>query len=408
MSNVKSLTCMICGKEYSENEVKYTCPHCGPEGILEINYDYNAISKSFDKSILSRSSEYSMWRYLPVLPIKDTSKISPLKVGWTPLYPVERLRRLLDLEQLWIKDDGRNPSGSLKDRASSVVVAKARELGIEAVTCASTGNAASSLACISASLGIKNYIFVPRTAPKAKIAQLLVFGAKVFAVRGTYDEAFDLSIKATERFGWYNRNTAFNPFTVEGKKTVALEIAEQMEFKVPDFVFVSVGDGNIISGVWKGYKDLYELGFTRSMPKLVPVQAEGCSPIVDAINEGTEVKFTTPNTIADSIAVGIPRSRIMAIKYIRESGGFGVKVSDSEILSAIKLLGSFEGIFAEPAGSTAFAGVLRALKENKINRQSKIVAIVTGNGLKDIESAMKVAGTPIEINPDIEEVPRTI
>ncbi len=408
MSYVKKLKCLLCGSEYNPDEVTYTCPKCGNDGILEVIYDYEEIKKHFSKESLQSNKDYSMWRYLPLLPVNDPSKIGPLKVGWTPLYEAKRIREDLDIPYLWIKDDGRNPTASLKDRASAIAVVKAQELGKKVVTCASTGNAASSLAGASASVGLKNYIFVPRTAPKAKIAQLLVFGATVLAVKGSYDEAFDLSIKATEKFGWYNRNTAFNPYMVEGKKTVALEIIEQMNFEVPDYVFVSVGDGCIISGVAKGYKDMLSLGFIDKMPKLVAVQAEGCKPIVDAVNGDGSVKFVKPDTIADSIAVGIPRNRVMAVRDVKESGGFGIAVSDEEILSAIKYLGSTQGIFAEPAGATGFAGMLKALKEGKISKNDKIVVIVTGNGLKDVESAQKAGGTPIEIEPRIEDVERVL
>jgi threonine synthase len=408
MSYVKKLKCLLCGDEYSPDEVKYTCPKCGNEGILEVIYDYDEIKKHFSKESLGSDKNYSMWRYLPLLPVDDPSKIGPLKVGWTPLYEAKRIREDLKMLHLWIKDDGRNPTASLKDRASAVAVAKAQELGEKVVTCASTGNAASSLAGASASVGLKNYIFVPKTAPKAKIAQLLVFGATVLAVNGTYDEAFDLSIKATETFGWYNRNTAFNPYMVEGKKTVSLEIIEQMNFEVPDYIFVSVGDGCIISGVAKGYKDMFALGFIGKIPKLVAVQAEGCKPIVDAVNGDGTVKFVEPDTIADSIAVGIPRNRVMAVRDIKESGGFGVAVSDEEILSAIKYLGSTQGIFAEPAGATGFAGMLKALHEGKISKNDRVVVIVTGNGLKDTDSAIKAGGEPIVINPDIEEVKKVV
>ncbi|MGB9615497.1 MAG: threonine synthase, partial [Fervidobacterium sp.] len=312
MSNIEKLKCLICGTEYSEDEVMYTCPKCGNEGILEVQYNYKKVSEEFSTKSLKRSHEYSMWRYLPLLPVNDPKQIGPLKVGWTPLYNVKRLREKLKLDGLWIKDDGRNPTASLKDRASAIAIVKAREAGKEIVTCASTGNAASSLAGAAASVGIKSYIFVPRTAPKAKIAQLLIFGSTVFTIKGTYDEAFDLSIEATERLGWYNRNTAYNPYMVEGKKTVALEIAEQLEFDVPDYIFVPVGDGCIISGVYKGFKDLLNLKITNKLPILVGVQAEGCSPIVDAVNNNTEVRFVTPNTIADSISVDLPRDGVRA------------------------------------------------------------------------------------------------
>jgi len=402
MSNVKNLRCLICGREYNENEVMYTCPHCGNEGLLEVVYDYERVGKEFSVSYLEQSNDYSMWRYLPLLPINDPSKVGPLKVGYTPLYEVKRVREELGVSNLYIKDDGRNPSASLKDRASSVVAVKAQELGKDIITCASTGNAASSLACVTASLGLKSFIFVPKSAPKAKLTQLLVFGATVFAINGIYDQAFDLSIEATEEFGWYNRNTGFNPYTVEGKKTVALEIAEQLKFDVPDYVFVSVGDGNIISGVYKGFYDLYSLGMVSKIPRLVAVQAEGCKPVVDAINGDGVIRPVTPNTIADSISVGIPRSGIMAVKYVRESNGFGVAVSDSLIIDSIRYLGNKSGIFAEPAGVTSFAGYIKALNENLVSKEDKVVVIITGNGLKDIDSAMKSVGQPIFIEPNLE------
>ncbi len=408
MSNVKNLRCLICGREYNENEVKYTCPHCGNEGLLEVVYDYERVGKEFSVSYLEQSNDYSMWRYLPLLPINDPSKVGPLKVGYTPLYEVKRVREELGVSNLYIKDDGRNPSASLKDRASSVVAVKAQELGKDIITCASTGNAASSLACVTASLGLKSFIFVPKSAPKAKLTQLLVFGATVFAINGIYDQAFDLSIEATEEFGWYNRNTGFNPYTVEGKKTVALEIAEQLKFDVPDYVVVSVGDGNIISGVYKGFYDLYSLGMVSKIPRLVAVQAEGCKPVVDAINGDGVIRPVTPNTIADSISVGIPRSGIMAVKYVRESNGFGVAVSDSLIIDSIRYLGNKSGIFAEPAGVTSFAGYIKALNENLVSKEDKVVVIITGNGLKDIDSAMKSVGQPIFIEPNLENVKRAL
>ncbi|MGC9099836.1 MAG: threonine synthase [Caldisericum sp.] len=404
MGHVKSLKCLICGSEYKEDEVEYTCPKCGNEGLLEVEYDYGTIKTEFTKEYLKNNKNYSMWRYLPLLPINDASKIGPLQVGFTPLYDVPIIRKDLGVRNLFIKDEGRNPTASLKDRASAVVVVKAQEVGLKDITCASTGNAASSLAGATASVGLKSYIFVPKNAPKAKLTQLLVFGATVFAVNGTYDEAFDLSIKATKEFGWYNRNTGFNPYTVEGKKTVALEIAEQLNFDVPDYIFVSVGDGNIISGVYKGFFDLLNLGFIDRMPKLIAVQAEGCSPVVDAVNGDGIIRPVIPNTIADSISVGIPRSGIMAVKYIKESGGFGIKVSDLEILNAIKYLGSKSGIFAEPAGSTSFAGYLKALNSGSIRKDDKVVVIITGNGLKDVDSAMRAVKEPIYVDPTIEDV----
>jgi len=404
MSNIKKLKCLICGAEYQPEDIRYTCPKCGDEGVLEIIYDYVEIKKVFNKNFLESNTDHSMWRYLPILPIDEPDLIGPLQVGWTPLYEAKRIREDLDISNLWIKDDGRNPTASLKDRPSAVAIVKALELKEKIITCASTGNAASSLSGAAASVGLKSYIFVPQTAPVAKIAQLLVFGSTVFAVKGSYDEAFDLSIEATKKFGWYNRNTAFNPYMVEGKKTVGLEIIEQMNFEAPDYIFVSVGDGCIISGVVKAYKEMHILGLIDYLPKVIAVQAEGCRPIVDAINGDGEVKFVEPDTIADSISVGIPRNRLMAVRDVKELNGFGIAVSDEEIIKAIKYLGTVQGIFAEPAGSTAFAGMLQCLKEGKISKKDKMVILVTGNGLKDVESAKKAGGEALIIKPNLEAV----
>ena len=408
MSYISSLRCLLCGREYKPIEVIYTCPRCGYNGILEVNYNYEGIKKVFTKESLENNKNFSMWRYLPLLPVDNPSLIGPLNVGWTPLYEAKRMMEYLGVNNLWIKDDGRNPTASLKDRASAIAVVKAQEIGMDTLTCASTGNAASSLAGASASLGLKNFIFVPKTAPKAKIAQLLVFGATVFAINGTYDQAFDLSIEATENFGWYNRNTAYNPYMVEGKKTVALEIAEQMNFDVPDYVFVSVGDGCIISGVHKGFYDLFNLGFVNKIPKLVAVQAEGCKPIVDAVNGDGVIKYVEPHTIADSISVGIPRNGKMAVRDIKESGGFGIAVSDDEILSSLKLLGSIQGIFAEPAGATGFAGFVKSIRHGIISKNDKVVVLITGNGLKDVESAIRAGGKPLIIDPNIDAVKKAL
>ncbi|HPP88157.1 MAG TPA: threonine synthase, partial [bacterium] len=307
------------------------------------------------------------------------------------------------LTNLYFKDDGRNPSASFKDRAGAVALLNAIENNAEIITGASTGNAASSMACLSASLGISPVIFVPKAAPIAKISQLLVFGAQVYAVNGTYYDAFDLCLKVTEKFGWYNRNTGFNPYTREGKKTCALEIIEQLNWKVPDKVFVPVGDGNIISGIWKGFKDFYELGLIEKLPQLIAVQAEGSAAISNAINKNTKViEAVKANTIADSISVDIPRDGELAVKSVLESQGGAVTVSDNEILSAIKEVARLTGIFGEPAGVTGYAGLKKLLNANKLKESEKIVIVVTGNGLKDVASAQKSVGQPYQIEADID------
>ncbi len=258
------------------------------------------------------------------------------------------------------------------------------------------------MACLSASLGISPVIFLPKNAPAAKISQLLVFGAKVFAVNGTYDDAFDLCLKASEKFGWYNRNTGYNSYTREGKKTCAFEIVEQLGWNVPDKVFVSVGDGNIIAGIWKGFKEFYELGLIDKLPQLIAAQAEGSSAIADSVNSGLPLKAVSANTIADSISVDIPRDGLLAVKSIKESKGLAVKVSDSEILEAIKETARISGVFGEPAGVTSYAAMKKMLNDGKLKSDETIILVITGNGLKDVASAQKAAGQAYQIEPSLE------
>ena len=280
--------CSRCGVEYSPDAVTYTCPDDG--GNLDVLLDYKRIGEEIEPSDLMTPTEGSIWRYLPLLPVDDPGHLeTPLRaVGWTPFFAPSRLAEDLGLSNLWLKDDGRNPTASLKDRASAVVVARAQAIGAEVVVTASTGNAGAALAGMAAAVGMPAVILAPRTAPQAKVAQLLIFGARVCLIDGSYDEAFDLTLEAVEAFGWYCRNTGYNPFTAEGKKTAALEICEQLGWEAPDRIFVSVGDGCIIGGLWKGLKDLLALGFIEKMPKLMGVQAEGAAPLVRAWREGTE------------------------------------------------------------------------------------------------------------------------
>jgi threonine synthase len=398
MIKVKGLKCLGCGKEYSQEEVKYNCPSCGEN--LDVLYDYAQIRKTFTKETLSRNKDYSLWRYEPLLPIEDLSRIPPLQIGWTPLYETKSLGN-----NLFLKDDGKNPSASFKDRASAVAIVRAQELGAGLVVGASTGNAGSSMACLAASLGIPAIIFVPQKAPEAKIAQLLIFGAKVIMVKGTYDDAFDLCLEATKEYGWYNRNTGYNPYTREGKKTCAYEICEQLHWEVPDKVLVPVGDGNIISGIGKGFRDLKEIGFIERLPQLVAVQSTLSNAIVKAINEGGgKIEPVKATTIADSISVNIPRDGVAAVRAIRESKGLAIEVSDEDILEAIKVVARATGIFAEPAGATGYAGYKKLKDEGKISKKEKVVCLVTGNGLKDIASSRKVAGEPFLIGPSLEEL----
>lgn len=391
------LRCVHCGGLAPVAADLYVCPDCGANTLVE--YDLDALKKSWPRESLARSGDRTLWRYLPILPVSQRLEGPP--VGWTPLVAAPRLSRELGLSQpLLLKDDGRNPSASFKCRASSVALRRAQELGRTLVTGASTGNAASATAVLAAAPGIRTRIFVPQTAPRAKIAQLLTFGADVLAVEGTYDQAFDLCLEATRRFGWYNRNTGFNPYTREGKKTVSFELCEQLDWQVPDLVVVPVGDGNILSGVWKGFVEFQRLGFIDRTPKLLAVQAEGSAAIVKAAAGDGVIRPVSGETVADSISVSLPRDGEAAVKAIRESGGFGVTVGDAAILAAIGEVARGAGVFAEPAAAASWAGLKEAVRQGLVDPAWRIVALITGNGLKDVASAMKVAGQPRVIPPD--------
>jgi len=372
---------------------------CG--GILEVVYDYDFLAKHVSRNALRASREYSLWRYLPLLPVAPETIKTPLRVGWTPLYPAQALARELGLARLWVKDDGQNPTGSLKDRAAAVGLAKAMEAKSDRVACASTGNAASALAGNAAALGMKAYIFVPERAPQGKLAQLLIFGATVISVQGSYQSAIELSAQAIDACGWYNHNAAINPYLLEGKKTVALEICEQMDWHVPDWVVLSVGDGCSIGGAWKGFLDAYHTGLIDRLPKMLGVQAEGSCPISRAFHSGLPLLPMAEDTLADSIAVGAPLNPDKALRAVRDSGGTMVTVTDEAILQAMRLLGRTTGVFAEPAGAAGLAGLAELVAQGVILPHESVVLCVTGNGLKDVKNGIRAAGNPLSVPPDI-------
>jgi len=396
---VEGLECVFCGGKYPARGL-YTCPRCGISGILDVRYDYRSIARRLTRRALAARREPGQWRYRELLPVRAGAALPLLTVGGTPLTPAPALARHLGIRQLLLKDDGRNATGSLKDRASAVAVVKARERRQKIVACASTGNAASSCAGMAASMGLRSVIFVPERAPEPKVAQLLAFGATVVRVRGSYEQAFQLCQRACELWGWYNRNCAINPYLVEGKKTVALEIGEQMEWKTADWVAVAVGDGCTLAGVWKGFRELRELGLIERAPRILGVQARGAAPVTAAFRSGGPIEPVEPRTVADSIAVGVPRNWKKAVAAVRDSGGTMIDVSDDEILEALRDAGRLAGIFAEPAAAAAVAGLRRAVAEGAVARRASAVAVITGNGLKDIQSARTAVGRPFEIEPD--------
>ena len=398
-SNLRGLRCVVCGKLHSIR-IAYTCPACGLEGILDVEYDYAAIARSLTRRRLAEHRQHTQWRYRQLLPIRPDSALPGISVGWTPITPAPALARHIGVKSLFLKDDGRNPTGSLKDRASAVGVVKAREKRQKIIACASTGNAASSLAGMAASMGMRSVIFLPEHAPEPKVTQLLIFGAAVVRVRGSYSDAYQLCQESCERWGWYNRNSAVNPYLIEGKKTAGLEICEQLDWEIPDWVAVSVGDGCTIAGVWKAFREMKALGLLERTPKMLGVQAEGASPLTTAFHSGEPPRPMQPHTIADSVAVGIPRNWRKAIAAIRESGGTMINVADDHTLDAMRYTGRLAGIFAEPAAAIAVAGVRRAACEGIIDRRSTVAAIITGNGLKDIRSARAAVSEPFDVAPD--------
>lgn len=405
MVDVLKLRCSVCGREYSPNDVDYTCPVDGQVGTLDVLYDYDILRAALHRD--TPRSEPSMWRYRNLLPISSGAVVPPLRVGYTPLYHAPRLAADLGIGEAWLKDDGMNPTGSLKDRASALVVARAVEMGVSVVSTASTGNAAAALAGMGASMDMKTIIFVPATAPEAKIAQLLVYGATVVLVEASYDVAFDLCYELCLSEGWYCRNTGVNPYTVEGKKTVAFEIAEQMSWNVPDAVIVSVGDGNIIAGVYKGFYDLLQLGWIERIPRLIGVQAEGSSPIVTAWQTGMDVLDMQPveaQTIADSISAGLPRDRSRALRAVRETSGAMLAVTDDEIIASIPRLARLTGVFAEPAAAAVYAGAQRAVKLGLITSEERVALISTGNGLKDVKRAQESVAGGLRVPPDVSAI----
>ncbi|MBL8100436.1 MAG: threonine synthase [Anaerolineales bacterium] len=422
MKNFLGYKCSLCGTEYLQGQVTYTCPQDG--GNLDVVLDFDSIKKKFQPEDITFRTENSLWRYLPLLPVGEPAGHStPLHVaGWTPVFALPSLAEKLNLKHLWLKDESRNPTASFKDRASAIVVTRAHELKSEIVVTASTGNAGAALAGMAAAVNQKAIIFAPKSAPQAKVAQLLVFGAKVILIDGSYDDAFDLTVKAANEFGWYCRNTGYNPFTLEGKKTAAFEIWEwwieahrdwhqqdkTLDAHPPLTIFVSVGDGNIISGIHKGFKDLFALGWIQNMPRIIGVQAEGSSAIASAFHADTEI--ITPvssNTIADSISVDLPRDGVRAIRATKETNGTYITVTDEEILQAIAELGKV-GVFAEPAGATAYAGLVKSTSMGVVRSDDPILVLNTGSGLKDVRAAMQAVQSAPIIEPTLEAVKKIL
>jgi len=407
MGSFNGYKCSICGTEYQPDEVTYTCPK--DNGILDVVLDYPALKKKKTDELILKE-EPSLWRYFPLIPVKEMigEGTTLRSAGWTPVFSPPQIKDRLGLKQLWIKDESSNPTASFKDRASAILVARAREIGAEVIVTASTGNAGAALAGMAAAVNQESVIFAPKTAPPAKIAQLLIYGARVILVDDNYDAACKISLEASEEFGWYNRNTGYNPFTAEGKKTAAYEIWEQVllanQLDRPLCVFVSVGDGNIISGIHKGFKDLSEIGQIKIMPRIFGCQSTGSAAIYNAYTSGKEeILPVQATTMADSISVNLPSDGLRALRAATQTEGAYIAVEDQKILEAISDLGAV-GIFAEPAGATALAGLKAALQTGLVGADDPILVMNTGSGLKDVKAAKQAAGEAPVIKPTLKEL----
>jgi len=403
--------CIECGGVYSEDPRLFVCPSCS--GHQEPGGTVRGVLEVVLENLPSRWPRFrtSDREFLEAfLPIGEEASLPPLPVGDTPLVEPPSLRRALGMPKLLLKDDTRNPSGSTKDRASFLVVAKATDYGCDTVATASTGNAATALAAVAAAAGLRAVVLVPAAAPRAKLVQMQSYGARVVPIEGTYDQAFELCRAACDRFGWYNRSTALNPFTIEGKKTAALEITTAMAPGAPDAVIVPTGDGVILAGLAKGFRDLESTGLLAKRPRLIAVQPEGSPAIVRALKSGAEHAEKVPeaSSAADSLTVEMPRNAIGCLAEVRASGGAGVEVSDEAILEAIPRLAAASGVFAEPAAAAALAGLEAALADTLIDRDERVVLMITGSGLKDIGAAARVLEPPVPVAPDLDAIAEAV
>jgi threonine synthase len=404
--------CFNCHSQYSASEIEqdlhYLCPKCGKaeknkplRGILLTHYDYHHLKKSYNRSFFLKQPVGQIWRYSLLWPLQppEYTKDPPFrKIEWKELFsvdlPANKMHELsVDNHMVMLLDETNNPTYSYKDRASTLVALKARQLGLNAVSTASTGNAASSMAGICARLGLQAHLWVPENIPEAKLMQILAYGGQVHLVQGDYDTAFDLSLEISQRMGWYNRNTAYNPLTMEGKKSGAFDIFIGLRGDLPDYIFVPVGDGVVIGGIYKGFCELQHLGIVEDFPKLIAVQSSGSNALIRFMQTG-KFEYLPAETIADSISAGAPRNLYFAANAVRESGGFTIEVDDADIVESQKLINQKTGILVEPAGAASLAGYLKAKSVDKIDPEKKSMILLTGSGLKDVDSLKRLHRRP--------------
>jgi len=403
------LRCLRCGRRHRPSRGLYTCRKCG--GKLDVIYDYEAVAAKISRIELSKRKG-GVWKYFELLPLARKKNIVSLGEGGTPLIPARNLAKELKMKYLFLKDETRNPTSSFKDRPMSVGVSKAVEFGARTVVCASSGNAAIALAAYAAKAGIKCYAYVPAGAPESKVAQLLMHGARVVQPKagGAGDPTYQLMLQSWKKFGWHPipSGGAFNPYQPEGSKTISYEICEQLGWQAPDWVIVPTGAGTLLSGNAKGYFEFEQIGLIKGVPRLVAIQAEGCAPIVKAFREGTppyEIPpWPDPRTVAGGLIDPYPWDADTAIPAIKRSGGTAETVNDAEILEAVKRLARSEGIFAEPSGAAGLAGLKKLLDGGVVSRSDVVVVEVTGGGLKDVATALKMVERPEVIEPKLEQL----
>ncbi len=399
MGFVKGLKCRECGREYAVDPI-YVCEFCF--GPLEVVYDYDGIRDVLTREeILSRPQ--NLWRYKELMPI-DGEPTSGLNSGFTPLVKADKLGGYLGLKELYVKDDTvTHPTLSFKDRVVAVALSKAREFGFDTVACASTGNLAHSVSAHGAAGGFKRFIFIPASLERSKIVASLAYEPNLIAVDGNYDEVNRLCSEVANKYPWAFVNINIRPFYAEGSKTQGYEIVEQLGWRAPDAVVVPCASGSLMTKIWKSLKEMKQIGLIGEVQtKVFSAQATGCSPIVRAIKEGVDViKPVKPDTVAKSLAIGNPADGFYATQVIKESGGFGADVSDSEIIEAIKLLARTEGIFAETAGGVTLASAMKLIESGHIAKDAVTVLSITGNGLKTKEAVMGHTAEPYHIDPNL-------
>jgi threonine synthase len=401
MSYVTNLKCRECGQEYPVSPL-HVCETCF--GPLEVNYDYAKIRAVMTRSVIERRP-HNLWRYRELLPVEGEPTIG-LNSGFTPLVKAERLGAELGLKRLYLKDDTVNhPTLSYKDRVVSVAISKAREFGFTTVSCASTGNLATSVAAHAGRAGLKCVIFMPEGVEAGKVVGSTIYGAQVITIRGNYDDVNRLCSEIADKYGWAFVNINLRPYYTEGAKTFGFEVAEQLGWRLPQNIVVPTAGGTILPKVAKAFKELKEVGLIKEGSfKIHSAQAAGSSPVINALHKGTDlITPVKPDTIAKSIAIGNPADGFYVLGAVRESGGWGEKVSDPEIIDAIKLLARTEGIFAEPAGGTTLAVTMKLLAQKRINPDESVVVSITGNGYKTLEAVADAIEQPFVIDARLKE-----